>query len=63
MKKNGMLWGIIPGAGGGLYDYFIQIHIDAAFWQKLFEAGITALICGILGAIGKWIADKILKSK
>lgn len=58
-----MLWGFIPGAGGGLYDYYIQIHIDAAFWQKLFEAGLTALVCGIVGAIGKKLVDLVIKTK
>lgn len=63
---NGTIWGIFCGIGGGLTKYFLQIN-DQPFMTKLIEAGITALVCGLLGAAGKFLFDfikrKLFKTK
>jgi hypothetical protein len=65
-NNNGTIWGMLCGIGGGLTKYFLQIH-DQPFVIKLCEAGITALVCGALGAAGKHLYDfakkKFLKLK
>lgn len=43
------------------------LFIDASFWAKLFEAGLTAGVCGFLGVAGKysfdWLRKKYLNKK
>jgi hypothetical protein len=48
------------GAIGGTSYY---IFIDAVFMVKLLEAGLTAFVCGLLGAAGKHLYDKVKKKK
>jgi hypothetical protein len=68
-KSN--LWGTICGAGAGLGKVFFFLQANMNFLQKLFEAAVTAAICGLLGglagAAGKWlwnaIKTKFIKSK
>lgn len=54
----GRLTAMICGIGGGMTKYIMQIN-EAPFLVKLFQAGITALICGFLGMLGKWAFDFI----
>lgn len=37
------------------------LFIDATFLAKLFEAGITAFVCGSLGVAGKMSVDWVRK--
>lgn len=59
--------GLAAGVIGGLGKYLLQITADASFGEKLFEAAITALICGAAGVGGKeiysYIKKKIVKRK
>lgn len=57
MDSNKLVGGI-AGALGGTYKYIaLQINsIDVSIMdkvEKLGEAGLTALVCGVLGIIGK----------
>ena len=58
--SNGKAAAFLCGIGGGMTKYIIQV--DAPFMVKLFQAGVTALICGFLGMAGKWAFD-YLKTK
>lgn len=59
--NEGKTWGIICGIGGGMTQWFLQANVDTAFMVKLMQAGITALVCGLLGALGKYLFDVVLK--
>ena len=59
----------IVGAISGLIKVASHpiLFIDATFLLKLFEAGVTAFVCGSLGVAGKmsidWIRKKYLNKK
>jgi hypothetical protein len=48
------------GAIGGTSYY---LFINTVFITKLLEAGLTAFICGLLGAAGKHLYDKMKNKK
>lgn len=54
------LFSAMCGAIGGTSYY---IFIDAVFFIKLLEAGFTAFVCGLVGAAGKHLYDKIKNRK
>lgn len=58
-NHNGTLWGISCGVVGGMGKYFLQAQMT--FPEKLLQAGLTALVCGLLGAAGKFAFDLIVK--
>jgi hypothetical protein len=64
--SNGRLIAFFCGIGGGMTKYIVQIN-ETPFAAKLFEAGVTAIVCGFLGMAGKWLFDfiknKISKKK
>lgn len=60
--NNNYLISVLLGIGGGLTQYFIKLN-EAPFMSKLFEAVITAFVCGIVGAAGKHLYDSIIKKK
>jgi hypothetical protein len=66
MKHNNFT-GAVAGIGGGCFHYLLQINVDVAFMVKLGEAGITAMVCGAAGIIGKeivvFIKAKIFPNK
>jgi hypothetical protein len=62
-NNNNSLFGFACGAFGGLTKYFFLQINEAPYMMKLLEAGITALICGALGAIGKYLVDKYIIKK
>jgi len=49
----------IISAVGGLIKFASHplLFIDATFLAKLFEAGVTAFVCGSLGVAGKMTVD------
>jgi hypothetical protein len=65
-QHNSKLWGIIPAIAGGMGNYLLQIN-QSPYLTQLFKAGLTALVCGFIGAAGKWLWDysvkKLLKHK
>jgi hypothetical protein len=48
------------GAIGGTSYY---IFMDVAYLTRLFEAGLTAFVCGLIGAAGKHLYDKLKNKK
>jgi len=56
--------GIATGGVGGFGKYLLDIN-TASMQERVMEAGITALICGVLGAIGaeivRFFKNKIFK--
>jgi hypothetical protein len=66
MKHNNFT-GAVAGIGGGCFHYLLQINVDASFLLKLTEAGVTALVCGAAGIIGKevvvYVKAKIFPNK
>jgi hypothetical protein len=75
-QEQGKIWGILSGIAGGMGKYlYLQvqaIHPSSynpfiEFLINLSKAGMTALVCGVLGAAGKWLFDfaktKFLKNK
>lgn len=58
----------ICGAVGGLIKLASgSMLLDVTFIGKLFEAGVTALVCGFLGVAGKysfdWLRKKYINKK
>jgi hypothetical protein len=47
------VYGFAVGSSVGVVQYFLNIHLPTDFWSKLFEAGLTAGICGFIGMLGK----------
>lgn len=47
--------GFFAGIVGGIYQYYMNIHLDIDFWSKLLESAVTAGICGFVGVAGKEI--------
>lgn len=45
------------GMIGGFIKYTSGVILQIGFIGRLFEAGITALVCGFLGIAGKHIFD------
>jgi len=37
---------------GGFAKYLLQLQLNVDAAQRIFEAGVTALICGVLGKLG-----------
>jgi hypothetical protein len=60
--EQGKYIGILCGIGGGLTNFFIKMN-DAPFVTKFIEAGLTAFVCGLLGAAGKHLYDKVFKKQ
>ena len=58
--------GFFCGILGGFFHY-LQIGSDIEYIHRLIEAGVTALICGAAGVIGKeivvWVKNKFFKKK
>jgi hypothetical protein len=55
-SSQGKIWGIVCGLCGGLPKFFLQAE-TISFPHKLMEAGVTALLCGVAGALGKKLVD------
>lgn len=65
--KYNTVWGFTCGLVGGtgklvqMYGFnFLQIN-TFNFWDfgmSLTKAGLTALVCGYLGLLGKWLWEK-----
>ena len=49
--------GVTAGLAGGMTNFLMQMNVHGLFMQKLLEAGLTAFICGALGAAGKHLYD------
>lgn len=51
---NDKILGGICGIIGGMVKYYSDpMFLNAGFFPKLFEAGLTAFVCGVLGVAGK----------
>jgi hypothetical protein len=53
--------GCICGIIGGGWKYLSQIPFEKDFGIRLFEASITAFLCGLLGVAGKHLFTYMLK--
>jgi len=51
MHKQDTWIGLIAGSLGGATKFFL--NIQEHFGVRFFEAGITALFCGLMGVAGK----------
>jgi uncharacterized membrane protein YjjP (DUF1212 family) len=51
MHKQDTWIGIITGSVGGATKFYLTI--EPHFFTKFFEAGATALFCGLCGVAGK----------
>ncbi len=54
-------WGVLIGICGGMGNYLLQAGVEASYLVKLVQAGTTALVCGLLGAAGKYAFDLLRK--
>ena len=67
MDNTGKQWGVGSGVVGGMTHYLIQMQGDSTFLESLIKAAITAFVCGVVGAAGKWAFDwvkrKLTKNK
>jgi hypothetical protein len=63
MHYDNKWWGYALGAAGGTFHYLLKINIPTDFYIKLLQAGFTAFVCGILGALGRWAVEKITNYK
>jgi hypothetical protein len=61
-QYSNKLVSILCGVGGGMGKYFLQMN-NAPFIIKLCQAGATALLCGLLGALGQHLFKIIVKRK
>ena len=55
--------GFFFGMIGGFIKYMSAafLLLDTGFLGRLFEAGVTAMVCGFLGVAGKHLYDVIRK--
>lgn len=68
--KIDLIIGFGCGMTGGFIKYMssgINTMLDIGFTGRLFEAGLTAFVCGLLGVAGKhsfdWIKKKYFNKK
>ena len=63
--KIDTLIGFFSGMIGGFVKYASGVMLQIGFMGRLFEAGLTALVCGFLGVAGKhlfdWLKKKYIK--
>jgi hypothetical protein len=56
--------GFMIGMISGIVKF---LFIDPALFSRFLEAGITAVVCGVLGMLGKdvyvWVKNKMLSKK
>jgi phage shock protein PspC (stress-responsive transcriptional regulator) len=57
------VFAILCGITGGMGKYLLIDTTTSTYIVKLAQAGLTAFVCGLLGAAGKSIWDRFVKSK
>lgn len=62
-QHHNRLFAIICGVTGGMGKYLLIDTTSSTYLIKLAQAGLTAFVCGLLGAAGKSIWDRVVKSK
>ena len=55
--NDGTKTSILAGLIGGAYSTIANINLPTDFWSKLFEATLTAGMCGAAGWVGKLIVQ------
>jgi hypothetical protein len=60
--SNDTLISVTAGVIGGMIKWFTLLGDVEPFSVQLFHAGITALCCGFLAALGKWAWGILIKS-
>lgn len=53
------MWGIAPAIAGGMGKFYLLQASNPSFPIMLIKAGLTAFICGAVGAFGKHLFDYI----
>jgi len=54
---------ITCGIIGGILRFLQMDLLDVPYWESLLKASLTALVCGFMGLVGKWVFTSLLKTK
>ncbi|MGN6418285.1 MAG: hypothetical protein ACTHMC_12385 [Pseudobacter sp.] len=60
--NDGTKESIACGMLGGIYSTLANIYLPTDFWSKLWEAALTAAICGAAGWVGKLVVQTAYRS-